>query len=55
MKWLFKKDFKISKGDVEISVPRNRDSSFYPVIVPKHKTVSQEIEDVMISPMQRNE
>jgi len=44
-----KKTLKTSKGDVEISVPRDRDSSFDPIIVPKHKTMSQEIEDVMIS------
>ncbi len=44
-----KKTLKTSKGDVEINVPRDRNSSFDPVIVPKHKTMSQEIEDVMIS------
>ena len=44
-----KKTLKTSKGEVEIDVPRDRDSSFDPIIVPKHKTMSQEIEDVMIS------
>lgn len=44
-----KKTLKTSKGEVEIDVPRDRESSFEPIIVPKHKTMSQEIEDVMIS------
>ena len=43
------KTLKTSKGDVKIKVPRDRESSFDPVTVPKHKTMSQEVEDVMIS------
>ena len=43
------KTLKTSKGEVPIKVPRDRESSFDPVTIPKHKTMSQEIEDVMIS------
>lgn len=43
------KTLKTSKGDVKIKVPRDRESTFDPVTVPKHKTMSQEVEDVMIS------
>ena len=43
------KTLKTSKGEVPIKVPRDRDSSFDPVTIPKHKTMSQEIEEVMIS------
>jgi len=43
------KTLKTSKGEVPIKVPRDRESSFDPVTIPKHKTMSQEIEDIMIS------
>lgn len=43
------KTLKTSNGDVRIDVPRDRNSSFEPVIVPKHQTMSGELEDVMLS------
>ena len=42
------KTLKSDIGDVEISIPRDRNSSFEPVIVPKHKRFSEKIEDVII-------
>ena len=40
-----KKTLKTQNGEVTIDVPRDRQSSFDPVTVPKHKTMSQTIED----------
>ena len=37
-----------SEGEMTIQVPRDRQGKFYPVIIPKHKTMSQKIEDVMM-------
>src|SRR5210317_878367 len=34
------KTLKTSKGEVPIKVPRDRESSFDPVTIPKHKTMS---------------
>lgn len=42
------KTLKTSKGDVTIDVPRDRDSTFEPVTIPKHKTMGQEIEDIIL-------
>jgi transposase-like protein len=42
------KTLKSDIGDVEINIPRDRNSSFEPVIVPKHKRFSEKIEDVII-------
>lgn len=42
------KTLKTSKGDVTIDVPRDRQSTFDPVTVPKHQTMSEEIEGVML-------
>lgn len=38
------KTLKTSSGEQRIKVPRDREAGFDPVIVPKHKTMSQEIE-----------
>jgi transposase-like protein len=43
------KTLKTSKGDIPINIPRDREASFDPVTIPKHKTMGQEIEDIMIS------
>ncbi len=43
------KTLKTDQGDVPIRVPRDRQGSFEPVTVPKHKTMSSEIESVMLS------
>jgi len=40
-----KKTLKTASGEQEIQVPRDRDSSFEPVIVPKHQTMAGELED----------
>ncbi len=37
-----------SEGEMTIQVPRDRQGKFDPVIIPKHKTMSQKIEDVMM-------
>lgn len=42
------KTLKSDNGDIEINIPRDRDSSFEPIIVPKHKRMSETIEDVII-------
>ena len=42
------KTLKSDNGDIEINIPRDRDSSFEPIIVPKHKRFSEKIEDVII-------
>jgi transposase-like protein len=43
------KTLKTSKGDVPIQVPRDREASFDPLTVPKHKTMGQEIENIMLA------
>lgn len=43
------KTLKTTNGEVLIEVPRDRDSSFDPVTVPKHKSITEEIENVIIS------
>jgi len=42
------KTLKSDNGNIEINIPRDRDSSFEPIIVPKHKRFSEKIEDVII-------
>ncbi|HZH68404.1 MAG TPA: IS256 family transposase [Chitinophagales bacterium] len=42
------KTLKTNKGDVLIKVPRDRDSSFNPVTVPKHETITDTIYDAVI-------
>ena len=42
------KTIKTSKGEDTIKVPRDRESSFDPLTVSKHKTMHQEIEDTLI-------
>lgn len=42
------KTLKTEKGNVPIDVPRDRNSSFDPVFVPKHKTMTQELESAVI-------
>src|SRR5690606_29083454 len=39
------KTIKTHSGQERIKVPRDRESSFDPVIVPKHRSMSQELED----------
>ena len=40
---------KTKRGDVSIEVPRDRNSSFEPIILPKRKRMIDKIEDVIIS------
>jgi transposase-like protein len=42
------KTLKSDIGDVEIGIPRDRNSTFEPIIVPKHKRFSGKIEDIII-------
>lgn len=43
-----RKTLKSDNGDMEINIPRDRESSFEPIIVPKYKRMSETIEDVII-------
>ena len=43
------KRLKTDAGEVIIDIPRDRDSSFEPIVVPKHERMSQKIEDAIIS------
>ena len=43
-----KKTLKTSVGDVPIEVPRDRNSEFNPIVVPKHKTISEKIEQAIV-------
>jgi transposase-like protein len=42
------KTIKTSSGDQIISVPRDRNGEFEPIIVPKHKTMTKELEDCVL-------
>ena len=42
------KTLKTSDGEHKIKVPRDREATFDPVIVPKHKSMSQELEDAVM-------
>lgn len=44
-----KKKIKTSLGEAEISVPRDRDSSFNPVVVPKRRNIVDGIENIIVS------
>jgi putative transposase len=44
-----KKSIKTTEGTVEINVPRDRDASFNPVLVPKRKSMVEGIENVIVS------
>jgi transposase-like protein len=44
-----KKTLKTNIGDVPLDVPRDRESSFDPVIVPKHQRMSARIEQAIIT------
>lgn len=39
------KTIKTQQGEQRIKVPRDRKATFDPVIVPKHQSISQELED----------
>ena len=39
------KTIKTQQGEQRIKIPRDREGSFDPVIVPKHQSISQELED----------
>jgi transposase-like protein len=43
-----KKTLQTKDGDVTIDVPRDRDATFEPVTVQKHKTMSSELEDAIL-------
>ena len=43
-----KKTLKTTVGDVPIEVPRDRNSDFNPIVVPKHKTISEKIERAIV-------
>jgi putative transposase len=42
------KTLKTSSGEQVISVPRDRKAEFDPVILPKHKTITKELEDCIL-------
>lgn len=44
-----KKSLLTSKGEIEIKVPRDRDSSFEPKLIPKHKHIDSELESKILS------
>jgi transposase-like protein len=44
-----KKTLKTNIGDIPLYVPRDRDSSFDPVVVPKHQRMSARIEQAIIT------
>lgn len=44
-----KKKIKTSYGESEISVPRDRDASFNPMVVPKRENMVDGIEEVIVS------
>lgn len=44
-----KKRIQTSLGEAEISVPRDRDSSFNPVVVPKRRNIVDGIENIIVS------
>ena len=44
-----KKKLRNQYGEVEIQVPRDRNSSFEPVLVPKRKNIADGVENIIIS------
>ena len=45
----YKKNVKSSSGEIELNIPRDRDSEYQPLIVPKGKTTISGIDDKIIS------
>jgi putative transposase len=45
----YKKTIKTGGGKIEVEVPRDRDGSFEPVVLPKGKTTTSNLEDQIIS------
>lgn len=43
-----KKTLKTSVGDIPIEVPRDRNSEFEPIVVPKYQTISEKIEQAIV-------
>lgn len=43
------KRLKTDAGEVVIDIPRDREGTFDPIVVPKHERMSQKIEDAIIS------
>src|SRR5439155_12860048 len=43
------KAIKISSGETEITVPRDRDASFSPLLIPKRRSMVEGIENVIVS------
>ncbi len=44
-----RKTIKTGHGEMEIEVPREREASFNPILVPKRESMVEGIEEVMIS------
>lgn len=44
-----KKNVKTKEGEIEINVPRDRESTFNPILVPKRKSMVEGIENVIVS------
>lgn len=42
------KAVKTSQGEIEVNIPRDRDSSFEPVLIPKHRRISEDLEQVIL-------
>jgi len=42
------KTLRTKEGELELDIPRDRQGTFEPVIVPKHKTITQELEDSIV-------
>jgi len=43
-----KKTLKTSSGEIRIEVPRDRNAEFEPMVVPKHQTMTEKIENAVI-------
>lgn len=43
-----KKTLKTTSGDIPIDIPRDRNSSFEPVVIPKHETMSEKVEKAIV-------
>lgn len=44
-----KKNVKTSRGSISVDIPRDREATFEPKLIPKHKRMSEEIEDAVLS------
>lgn len=49
------KTIKTSFGETEIIVPRDRDATFNPMIIPKRKNIVEGIENVILSICKRDD